>query len=135
MAKLFTIAGTSELNGETTFRFATGKVGVRRSVLKCNGHTNILLAELPNAMTKVDAMEYLSFLGVSAVLPKGKGKTKLTEEQKKAAAEAKKREERNAKKRAARAKKKADKAAYDAVDRLADGTAVDPVVAEEEAKG
>lgn len=115
MAKVFTIAGTSNYNGEVTFRFATGKVGVRRSVLKCNGHTDIVLAELPNAMTKVEAVEYLNFLGVSAVLPKGKGKTKLTEEQKKEAAEAAKREARNARKRELRAAKKAEKAAVETV--------------------
>ena len=34
MSKLFTIAGTSTLNGKNTFRFATGKLSVRVAKLK-----------------------------------------------------------------------------------------------------
>ena len=73
-SKLFTIAGTSVLNGELTYRFATGKMGVRINKLKKTGHSDIALQELPNPMTKVDAVAFLLSTGVEAVLPKGRTK-------------------------------------------------------------
>jgi FKBP-type peptidyl-prolyl cis-trans isomerase len=133
MEKLFTIAGTSVLNNALTYRFATGKIGVRTSVLKQNGHTDIKLQELPNPMTKTDAVAFLKSQGINAVLPgvtKGEKKTATapeapvkTAEQlaaEKAAADAAaaaaKREQKNAKKREARARAKAEKQAGKLVD-------------------
>jgi hypothetical protein len=61
MDKTFTVAGTSNLNGETKVRFANDLV-VRIKVLGRNGHTAINLVELPQAMTKEDAVRFLSTL-------------------------------------------------------------------------
>ena len=61
MDKTFTIAGTSALNGDTKVRFANDLV-TRIKVLGRNGHKAINLVELPQAMTKEDAVRYLSTL-------------------------------------------------------------------------
>jgi hypothetical protein len=58
MDKLFTVAGTSNLNGVVKFRFANDLKG-RIKVLAKNGHTDIRLIELPEAMTKERAMAFL----------------------------------------------------------------------------
>lgn len=82
--KLFTIAGTSTVDGVNTLRFATGKVKVREGVLRRAGHTDINLRELPRPMTKQDAAAWLAAQGIEAVLPVkgGKGKPlELTPEQ------------------------------------------------------
>jgi hypothetical protein len=52
--KLFTVVGTSKLNGETKVRFATDIM--RTKVLQKHGHTEIVLVELDTAMTKLDAV-------------------------------------------------------------------------------
>lgn len=54
-----TIAGTSVLNGKLTYRFASGKVSVREYKLKKTGHSDISLQELPEPMTKADAIAFL----------------------------------------------------------------------------
>ena len=65
----FTVAGTSVLNGKTKVRFANDLV-IRIKVLARNGHDAINLVELPQAMTKEDAVRYLStqeaFNGIEA---------------------------------------------------------------------
>ena len=58
MDKLFTVAGTSNLNGVVKFRFANDLKG-RIKVLAKNGHTDIRLIELPEAMTKERAIAFL----------------------------------------------------------------------------
>lgn len=58
--KLYTVAGTSTLNGETKARFANDTMRIK--VLAKNGHTDITLVELPNEMTKVEAAKFLSSL-------------------------------------------------------------------------
>lgn len=58
--KLFTIAGFSNLNGKTKLRVATGTVARRVAVLTRNGHTDIELRELPEAMTRKDALAFLT---------------------------------------------------------------------------
>jgi hypothetical protein len=58
MDKLFTVAGTSNLNGVVKFRFANDLKG-RIKVLAKNGHTDIQLIELPEAMTKERAIAFL----------------------------------------------------------------------------
>ena len=58
--KLYTVAGTSTLNGETKARFANDTMRIK--VLAKNGHTDIMLVELPNEMTKVQAAQFISGL-------------------------------------------------------------------------
>ena len=58
--KLYTVAGTSTLNGETKARFANDTMRIK--VLAKNGHTDITLVELPNEMTKVEAAKFLATL-------------------------------------------------------------------------
>jgi hypothetical protein len=90
MDKLFTIAGTSTLNGVNTYRFATGKVNVRAAKLRRHGHTDVDLVQLPNEMSKTDAVAYLVTLGRDAVLPTNRKDKpiELTPEQKEEAAKA-----------------------------------------------
>jgi len=58
--KLYTVAGTSTLNGETKARFANDTMRIK--VLAKNGHTDIMLVELPKEMTKVQAAQFISGL-------------------------------------------------------------------------
>lgn len=106
--KTFTIAGTSTKDGANTFRFATGKATVRTGVLKRNGHTDIALQDLPQPMTKTDAIAFLGKSGITAVVPKSGRKAAVvqTPEQIAEAAEAAKKEARNAARRLARASAK-----------------------------
>jgi hypothetical protein len=55
--KLFTVAGTSKLNGEVKVRFANDVMRIK--VLAKHGHEDINLIELPNVMTKVEAVQFL----------------------------------------------------------------------------
>ena len=52
--KLFKVVGVSTLDGETKVRFANDTMRVK--VLDKNGHTDIMLIELDEAMTKLDAV-------------------------------------------------------------------------------
>lgn len=136
MAKMFTVAGTSVLNGVTTFRFATGTVARRVRKLTNHGHTEIKLADLPQEMTKTDAMAYLQKQGITAVMPVGKkdsaaAKAKADAKAAAEAAERAKKDARNAKRREQRAKARAEKAAVAAADELVDGAAIE---AEQEAQ-
>jgi len=58
MEKTFTVAGTSNLNGVVKFRFAND-LAARVKVLVKNGHTDVKLVELPEPMTKADAIAFL----------------------------------------------------------------------------
>ena len=66
---MFTVAGLSRQNGTLKLRFANDFV-TRIKVLGRNGHKDIDLVELPQAMTKDAAVAYLStldtFKGVEA---------------------------------------------------------------------
>jgi|694.fasta_scaffold41205_6 hypothetical protein len=55
--KTFTVAGVSNLKGVYKLRVANSTG--RGKVLQANGHTDIRLIELPNAMTKLEAADYL----------------------------------------------------------------------------
>lgn len=66
MSKLFSVAGVSTLAGERTFRFANTMDRVKG--LLRSGHTDVELAELPNAMTKEAAVAYLVTKGITAEL-------------------------------------------------------------------
>ena len=56
--KLYTVAGTAEQHGMTKVRFANDFVS-RIKILDKNGCTNIQLFELPEPMTKLDALRWL----------------------------------------------------------------------------
>lgn len=55
--KTFVVAGISSLEGVAKVRFAKDLARVK--VLEKNGHKDIKLVELPNAMTKGDAVAFL----------------------------------------------------------------------------
>jgi hypothetical protein len=80
--KLFTVAGTAtNPNGTTKARFANDLVA-RIKILNKAGCTAINLVELPRAMTKLEALQYLTEQGVAgdagyAVANKLAEKTKI----------------------------------------------------------
>jgi hypothetical protein len=80
--KLFTVAGTAtNADGTAKARFANDLVA-RIKILNKAGCTNINLMELPRAMTKLEALQYLTELGQTgdagyAVANKLAEKTKL----------------------------------------------------------
>jgi hypothetical protein len=64
--KLFTVAGTAtNPDGTTKARFANDLVA-RVKILSKNNCTNINLVELPRAMTKLEALQYLQETGITA---------------------------------------------------------------------
>jgi len=137
--KLFTLVGTSTHKGESTYRFATGKVSTRHGVLKRNGHTDIAFQEVPApGMTKEQGIAFLNQQGIHAKLPTSSKKPAevvqvapavLTAEQQKAA--------RNAKRKADRAAKKAAEAAatVQEPETLAEEPAQEPVQIGAEGEG
>lgn len=66
MSKLFSVAGVSTLAGERTYRFANTMDRVKG--LLRSGHTDVELMELPFAMGKEAAVDYLNAQGVTAEL-------------------------------------------------------------------
>ena len=56
----FTVAGTSKNNGEYKVRFANDLM--RTKNLTKSGHTDIVLVELPQAMSKLDAVKHIATL-------------------------------------------------------------------------
>ena len=56
-SKLFTVVGVSTLNGKTKVRFANDLPSRIKNLVK-NGHTNVELFELPEAMTKEAGLAY-----------------------------------------------------------------------------
>ena len=80
--KLFTVAGTAKNpNGTVKARFANDLVA-RIKILNKAGCTDINLVELPRAMTKLEALQFLSAQGVDgdagyAVANKLSEKTKV----------------------------------------------------------
>ena len=66
--KTFTVVGVSTIKGATKIRWANDVMRVK--VLHKHGHEGIMLIELPQAMTKVDAVKFMStvpeFEGVEA---------------------------------------------------------------------
>jgi hypothetical protein len=79
---LFTVAGTSNRQGEVKVRFANDLVS-RIKALHRAGHTDVNLVELPKAMSKLEALQYLQEQGITqgdagyAVASKVAEKTKL----------------------------------------------------------
>ena len=80
--KTFTVAGTATQNGVTKARFANDLVA-RIKILNKSGCTDINLVELPEPMTKLQALQHLQILGITsgdaghAVTEKLAEKTKL----------------------------------------------------------
>lgn len=58
--KRYTVAGVSTLNGDTKVRFANDVMRIK--VLAKNGHTEIQLVELPEAMLKTEAAKFMAAL-------------------------------------------------------------------------
>lgn len=58
--KVFTVCGTSKLEGEMKVRFANDVMRVK--VLAKHGHEDITLVELPNAMGKLEAVKFIQSL-------------------------------------------------------------------------
>ena len=56
--KLFTVCGISKLGGEYKVRFANDMVS-RVKILNKDGHKDINLMELPNALSKADCVKHL----------------------------------------------------------------------------
>jgi hypothetical protein len=84
--RTFNIAGFSTLSGQRKVRFANGTVEARAKILERNGHVDIDLRELPNAMSKAEAMTFLEVTaedprapkGVQAAAAKAKNAAKIT---------------------------------------------------------
>lgn len=79
--KLYTVAGTTTINGETKVRFANDLIARIKIFSKGGGIVN--LVELPTPMTKLEALQYLQANGFNegdmgfAVATKMAEKTKL----------------------------------------------------------
>jgi hypothetical protein len=58
--KRYTVAGVSTLNGDTKIRFANDVMRIK--VLAKNGHENIQLVELPEAMLKTEIAKFIATL-------------------------------------------------------------------------
>ena len=58
--KQFTVAGVSKLDGEYKVRFANDQLRIK--VLAKHGHEDITLVELPNAMSKLEAVKFIKTL-------------------------------------------------------------------------
>ena len=63
MEKLFTVAGTSSLEGVVKFRVANGSAAARTKVLERSGHTDIKLVDLAKPMSKEDAIAFVKSQG------------------------------------------------------------------------
>jgi hypothetical protein len=55
--KTFAVAGVSTLAGKTKIRFANDTMRIK--ILSKNGHTDVDLIELPQAMTKAEIAQHL----------------------------------------------------------------------------
>jgi len=62
--KTYKFAGISTLNGKTKIRFANDIMRIK--VLDKNGHTDVNIKELPEAMLKGDAVKHLSSIGFAS---------------------------------------------------------------------
>ena len=79
--KFFTVAGTATQNGITKVRFANDLVA-RVKILTKNGCTNINLIELPQPMTKLEALRHLQEVGITDEHAKSAVEGKLLEKSK-----------------------------------------------------
>ena len=65
MEKLFSVAGTSALEGVVKFRVANGSAAARAKVLVRSGHTDIKLVDLVKPMSKEDAIAFVKSQGTA----------------------------------------------------------------------
>ena len=65
MEKLFTVAGTSSLEGVVKFRVANGSAAARTKVLERSGHVEIKLVDLATPMSKEDAIAFVKSQGTA----------------------------------------------------------------------
>jgi hypothetical protein len=65
MEKLFTVAGTSSLEGVVKFRVANGSAAARTKVLERSGHIEIKLVDLAKPMSKEDAIAFVKSQGAA----------------------------------------------------------------------
>jgi len=65
-SKLFTVIGVSTLAGKTKVRFANDLATRIKNLVK-NGHTNVELFELPEAMTKEAGLAYVKANSLFAI--------------------------------------------------------------------
>ena len=63
MEKLFSVAGTSNLEGVVKFRVANGSAAARTKVLERSGHVDIKLVDLAKPMSKEDAIAFVKSQG------------------------------------------------------------------------
>jgi hypothetical protein len=71
----YTVAGFSSKNGKVSVRVANGSVTLRTKVLERDGHTNVDLINLPTAMSKEDAVAFVSkAMNVPVATPAAKPK-------------------------------------------------------------
>jgi len=63
MEKLFSVAGTSALEGVVKFRVANGSAAARTKVLARSGHTDIKLVDLAKPMSKEAAIAFVKSQG------------------------------------------------------------------------
>jgi hypothetical protein len=68
MEKLFSVAGTSALEGVVKFRVANGSATARTKVLVRSGHTDIKLVDLAKPMSKTDAIAFVKSQGFIAAV-------------------------------------------------------------------
>ena len=68
MEKLFSVAGTSALEGVVKFRVANGSASARTKVLVRSGHTDIKLVDLTKPMSKTDAIAFVKSQGFIAAV-------------------------------------------------------------------
>ena len=59
--KKFAVAGVSTLEGKTKLRFANDTMRIK--ILAKNGHKDVELVELPQEMTKAEAVQHLKTIG------------------------------------------------------------------------
>lgn len=73
----YTVAGFSSKNGKVSARVANGSVTLRTKVLERDGHTNVDLINLPTAMSKEDAIAFVSkAMNVQVTTPTAKAAAK-----------------------------------------------------------
>ena len=69
MDKKWTLAGTALQNGEVSWRFGTNDLDARKRNLERAGFSNVRLVQLPRAMTREEAIEYVQAEGLLDSLP------------------------------------------------------------------
>ena len=82
MEKLFSVAGTSALEGVVKFRVANGSATARTKVLVRSGHTDIKLVDLAKPMSKTDAIAFVKSQGFIAAVAEKPAKVAKAPKQK-----------------------------------------------------